>query len=419
MRRAATILALLLPMAAGARAGNWPMFRGPDGNGISAEKGLPLKWGPDRNVRWKAALPAPGNSSPVVSGDRVFVTCPSDGGKDRNLFCFDRHSGKQLWVRTVAGSAKEPSHATNPYCSPSPAADGERVVVWYGAAGLHCYCYAGQKLWSRDLGTFEHIWGYGSSPVLYKDVLLLNCGPGRRQFVTALDRRTGKTLWETDEPAAGPADKPREQRWVGSWSTPVLARIDGRDQAVVGMPHHVRAYDPDTGKVLWSVEGLGDLVYTSAVLGGPFGVVMSGYSGPAVGFRVGGSGDVTAHNRLWRHTAKIPQRIGTGVLLGKQLFVVNEPGTVQCLEVETGKELWKDRLPGSAKVWGSVLCAEGRLYVTDQAGTTHVFAPNPARLELLAQNKLGEGSNSTPALSDGQIILRTFKHLYCIAEPSK
>jgi hypothetical protein len=228
MRRAATIVGLLLPLAAGARAGDWPMFRGPDGNGISAEKGLPLKWGPDRNVKWKVPLPAPGNSSPVVSGGRVFVTCPSDGGKNRNLFCFDRHSGRQLWVRTVEGSDKEPSHATNPYCSPSPAADGERVVVWYGAAGLHCYDYAGTKLWSRDLGTFEHIWGYGSSPVLYKGAVLLSCGPGRRQFVTALDRRTGKTLWETEEPAAGPADRPREQRWVGSWSTPVLVRPAGR-----------------------------------------------------------------------------------------------------------------------------------------------------------------------------------------------
>ena len=406
-------LAVLLAAAGAAAAGDWPQFRGPAGDGTSAEAGLPLTWGRDRNVRWKAPLPAPGNSSPVVSRGRVFLTGTS-ADKERALFCFDRATGKQLWVRTVPFAGADPTHDTNPLGSASPAADGERVLAWFGSAGLHCYDYGGNKLWSRDLGRFEHMWGYGPSPVLYRGAVLLNCGPGRQQFVTAVDRSAGKTLWRRDEPDVPKKDgTPRERQYVGSWSTPVVARVGGKDQVVVSMPRRVVGYDPDTGAVRWTCAGLGDLVYTSAAVGGGYGVAMSGYSGPAVGFRVGGTGDVTARDRLWRHTAGVPQRIGTGVLLGKHLFLVNEPGSAACLEVETGKELWKARLPGGT-VWGSPVCAAGRLYVTNKQGTTLVFAPDPAKFTLLAENRLGEPSNSTPAVSDGQIFLRTFTHLWCV-----
>jgi outer membrane protein assembly factor BamB len=413
MRHTGWGLALLLAGAGAAAAGDWPQFRGPAGDGTAAGAGLPLTWGRDKNVRWKAPLPAPGNSSPVVSRGRVFLTGPT-ADKQRALFCFDRATGQRLWVRTVPFGGPDPTHDTNPLGSASPAADGERVLAWYGSAGLHCYDYDGNKLWSRDLGRFEHMWGYGSSPVLYRGAALLTCGPGRQQFVTAVDRATGKTLWRRDEPdVPKKGGLPRERQYVGSWSTPVVARVGGKDQVVVSMPHRVVAYDPETGDVLWTCAGLGDLVYTSAVVGGGYGVAMSGYSGPAVGFRVGGRGDITARDRLWRHTAGVPQRIGTGVLLGKHLFLVNEPGSAACLEVETGKELWKARLPGGT-VWGSPVCADGRLYVTNKQGTTLVFAPDPAKFTLLAENRLGEPSNSTPAVSDGQIFLRTFKHLWCV-----
>lgn len=412
---AASLVCFITNLAA---AADWPVFRGPGLSGVSGETGVPLKWSAKENVRWKAPLPGPGNSSPIVSRGRVFVTCATEQGKHRGLYCFDRRDGKLLWQRIVDYAETDPTHATNPYCGSSPAADGTRIVAWHGSAGLHAYDYDGEPLWSRELGTFRHIWGYGSSPVFYGDQILLNCGPGARTFVTAIDRENGKTLWQVDEPGGDegqerPGEKPK---WVGSWSTPLIAKIEGRDQVLVSLPHHVQAYDPRDGKVLWSCDGLGDLVYTSVLVGDGLGVAMSGFHGPAIGFKLGGSGNITERNRLWRIAEKNPQRIGSGVLIDGRLYMVNEPGLVQCLDPKTGEELWKDRL-GGEKVWSSIVAAEGRLYVSDEGGVTYVFAPNPKRLELLAKNDVGESTNSTLALSDGQIFLRTFKHLFCISEP--
>src|SRR5262249_14659071 len=152
---------------------------------------------------------------------------------------------------------------------------------------------------------------------------------------------------------------------IGSWSTPVIAKVEGRDQVLVSLPHHVHAYDPRDGTVLWSCDGLGDLVYTSVLVGEGIGVAMSGYHGPAIGFKLGGSGNVTEANRLWHATAQNPQRIGSGVIIGEHIYMVNEPGLVQCLDLKTGKEMWKDRL-GGEKVWASIVAADGRLYVSDE-----------------------------------------------------
>lgn len=421
MHRSCLTCALLLAsfrLASAAMAGDWPAFRGPALSGVSEETGVPLRWSAEDSVRWKASLPGPGNSSPIVSRGRVFVTCATDKGKHRGLYCFDRRDGQLLWQRIVEFDESDPTHATNPYCGSSPAADGTRVVVWHGSAGLHAYDYDGRPLWSRDLGTFRHIWGYGSSPVFYGDSILLNCGPGERTFVTAIERDNGKTIWQVDEPGGDEGqDRPGEKpKWIGSWSTPTVARIDGRDQVLVSLPHHVQAYDPGDGKVLWSCDGLGDLVYTSVLVGDGVGVAMSGFHGPAMGFKLGGSGNVTQTNRLWHVTSQNPQRIGSGVIIDDSVYMVNEPALVQCLDLKSGKERWKDRLGGD-KVWASIVAAEGRLYVSDEAGTTYVFAPNPEKLDLLAKNSVGETTNSTLAISDGQIFLRTFQHLFCIGEP--
>ncbi len=203
--------------------------------------------------------------------------------------------------------------------------------------------------------------------------------------------------------------------WVGSWSTPLVAKVDGRDQVLVSMPHHVYGYDPKTGEKLWSCDGLGDLAYTSVLAGNGIGVAMGGFMGPAIGWKLGGSGDVTEKNRLWLVEKGNPQRIGSGVIVGGHIFIANETGVAHCIELATGKRVWADRL-SDTKVWSSTILAEGRLYVTDQKGTTYVFAPNPEKLEILAKNELGEPTNSTIAISNGQIFLRTFQNLYCIKE---
>jgi outer membrane protein assembly factor BamB len=270
------------------------------------------------------------------------------------------------------------------------------------------------------LGSFRHIWGYGSSPVFHADAILLNCGPGKRTFVTAIDRRNGRTLWQVDEPGGDDGeDRPGEKPvWTGSWSTPAIVKVDGRDQVLVSLPHHVNAYDPADGKVLWSCDGLGELAYTSVLADGLFGVAMGGYFGPAMGFKLGGDGDVTEKGRLWLTTQPNPQRIGSGVIVGRHIFMANEPGLAQCLELETGKEVWRERLTG-AKIWASLILAEGRLYVTDQAGVTYLMAPNPDKFELLGKNEIGEPTNSTLAFSGGQAFLRTFEHLVCIEEANR
>jgi outer membrane protein assembly factor BamB len=402
----------------GAEAADWPAFRGPKGDGISSEKSAPIEWSRRDNIKWEAALPQKGNSSPIVSNGRVFVTCAEDTeGKHRSLFCFDRKDGSLLWKKTVELDAKEATHNTNPYCASTPLADGKRVVVWHGTPGIFCYDFEGNEIWKQKLGTSRHMWGYASSPIFYKDKVILSFGPGVETFMTALDRATGQVLWKTPEPGGSNA---REHGLVASFSTPVIAKVDGQDQLICSMPTRVVAYSPDAGDILWTLEGLagskGKLVYTSPVVSGKLGAALGGYNGPGVGFRLGGSGDVTAKNRLWRNEKSQPQRIGSGVILGNYIYQANAgPSTIECIELDTGKTVWKSRTPDGQSCWGSIVSAGGQLYVTTRGGTTVVFRPTPEKFDLVAANKMGESSNATPAVSDGEIFLRTDKGLYCVS----
>jgi outer membrane protein assembly factor BamB len=406
---AVSIMVLGRPSA----AADWPAFRGSKGDGVSAEMDVPLNWGPERNIKWKTPLPNKGNSSPIVSKGKVFLTCATERGKQRGLYCYDRRTGELLWSKIVSYAEEDPTHASNPYCGSSPAADGQRVVVWHGSAGLYCYDYDGKELWSRDLGVFKHIWGYGSSPVFLGDRIILNCGPGERTFVTAIDAADGKSIWQQDEPGGVSGLKPGDA-WTGSWTTPVVATLEGRKQILVSLPHHVNAYNPGDGKIIWTCDGLDNLAYTSPVVGDGIVVATGGYHGPALGVKAEGTGNITESNRLWLTKTPNPQRIGTGVILGKHLYMANENSTAQCIEVETGREAWRARMPEGV-IWSSPVLAGDRLYVTNQNGTTIVFRANPEKYEQLAENKLDEPSNATIAISDGEIFLRTAEHLFCIA----
>ena len=357
------------------------------------------------------------NGSPIVSDGRVFAISAEDEGHQRHLHCFQANDGSEKWVRTVEFGATMPTHKTNQYGGTTPAADGHRVVVWHASAGLYCYDFEGNELWNRGVGEFRHDWGYGTSPVLHDGRVILHSGPGQEVFVAAFDLNSGDELWKTVEPVENDGVKNAAGKYQGSWSTPVITSVGDRTVAVCSMATRVNGYDLHTGEIVFTCDGLrgerGDLAYSSPVIAGDICVAMGGYKGPAFGFRMAGAGNITDEQRLWRKDKQNPQRIGSGVAVDGYVYLANAgPNTIECIDPETGESLWQKRSAGGAH-WGSLVYADGRFYTTDQNGTTSVFRPNPEQFEAIATNQLGEPGNSTPAVTDDAIFLRTFAHLYC------
>lgn len=406
-------LALLLTGSLSLFAENWPSWRGPTGLGYSQAKNPPLTWSDKENVRWKTALPDAGNASPIVWGDFIFLTQCTDKGKKRGILCLERKTGKERWSKYTDFADDEPTHSTNPYGAATCATDGERVLVSLGSAGLLCYDFSGKELWKKDLGKFLHIWGTASSPVLHGENVLLWCGPGERQFLIALKKTTGEEVWRHEEPGGKSGLKKEDGSWVGSWSTPVIAKIGGQDQIVLSVPKQVKGFDPKTGKELWACDGLGTLVYTSPVVSanGEYVAAFSGYGGPALGVKTGGTGNIT-NARLWHHTKNNPQRIGSAVVLGEYAYLINEPGLASCFNLKTGEDIWKqERL--TSTTWGSLVHAADRLYVTNTTGETVVLKADP-KLEVLAKNRLPDRVLASIAIADGEILIRGYKFLWCI-----
>jgi outer membrane protein assembly factor BamB len=395
-------------------ADNWPAWRGPTGQGHSSEKDVPLKWSGKENVRWKTALPDTGNGSAIVWGKRVFITQATDKGKKRGIMCFDRENGSILWHTSIPFDGNEPTHDTNPCGSATPVTDGQRVITSLGSAGLLCCDFEGKKLWHRQLGPMIHIWGNASSPVLYGDLAILWCGPGEKQALVAFHKKTGEPVWQHNVPG-GKSGIAKGEQWIGSWSTPVIVRVGERDELILGVPYKVKGFDPKTGKELWLCEGLGPLVYTSPVVSAEGVVVaMSGFHGPALAVRAGGTGDVTKTHRVWVHPRPLPQRIGSAVIIGTHAYLINEQGMAQCFELNTGKDIWKlARI--TSQTWGSLIDVAGRLYVTNTAGETVVLAAGLERV-ILARNQLGERVLASIAVADGKLFIRGYKHLYCIGK---
>jgi outer membrane protein assembly factor BamB len=405
-RPLAVLVAITLSQAA--LAADWLQWRGPLGTGQADQANPALTWSKTENVKWKVPLDGPGNSSPIVVGQSVFIAHAPAGGPLRGLRSYDRTTGNLLWKHEVQYAAEETTHNTNPFCSPSPVSDGQRVIAWYGSAGLYCYDLAGKVLWHNDLGQVEHIWGFGASPMIYDNQVILNFGPGLNAFVAAFDRQSGVEVWRREFPGQK-SEKFDEYR--GSWSTPVVHRENGRDVLLLSLPERLWAVDPKSGVDLWSCGGLSKLVYTSPLIAGDIVIAMCGYGGPAIAVKSGGSGDQT-EKILWTHP-KNPQRVGSGVVAGGHIFILNEPGVAWCLDPATGEKKWEERLPGGVS-WSSMNHVAGRLYVNNTAGTTFVLEPNADQCKILAENKLGETTRASPAFSNSQIFIRTYQNLYCI-----
>lgn len=386
-------------------AGNWPAWRGPDGTGVSRETNLPVHFSSTKNVTWKAPLPGEGNSTPIVWEDSVFVTCPIDGGRTRRLICFDRKNGKQKWQHTVDFPLKETTHSDNPFCSGSPTTDGKLVYASFGSAGVVACNFSGDVVWSRDLGRLAHVFGLATTPVLYKNLLLIHRGPGEPTHIVALDKHTGKTVWDTTETG-------KNHKLYGSWSTPVIYRAGDHDEFALSMPGELKGYDPFTGKELWRCAGLGPSNYPDTAIGDGVLIGVSGFQKSMMAVRMGGRGDITATHRLW-HVEKTQQRIGSGVIRDGYLFVSNAPGICECIKVETGETVWKERLGGN--LWGSILLAENRLYVNNTQGDIFVLAATP-KVKRIAENSMKEHIKAAIAPSDGQLFIRTYENLYCIGK---
>jgi len=411
------VVALLALCPFPALAGNWPGWRGPSGDGVTPETGLPLQWSATENVAWKIPLPAPGNSTPVIWSDRIFLTQAGSDGTQRSLLCLDRKDGRELWRHSVTYDKPELTHDTNPQCSSSPATDGERVVACFASAGVVCVDFAGRELWRRDLGEQRHIWGSGASPVISGGRVFLNFGPGPQQALYALDLTDGAVLWKHAEPGGNSGEPPPgggKAEWTGSWSDPLLLKFAGREVLFMTWPGRVCAHEYASGKVLWTCAGLNPLVYTSPVFSDGIVVGMGGYNGNALAVPADGDGDITG-KRLWL-AERIRQRIGSPVVHDGHLYILTDPGIAECRSLKDGKVVWEERLKGpgpTGQNWSSLVRSGDRLYGVNQGGDAFVFRAAP-KFELLAINPMGEKVIASLAVSDGQLFIRSHRHLWCI-----
>ncbi len=412
-------LSVLLALSLSAQAANWPAWRGgAEGSGITSETALPLTWSANENVKWKVKLPERGNSTPIVWGDRVFIT-QADGAK-RLVMAFDRKDGQLLWTAGPTYTQPEPSHKTNSLCSASPVTDGERVIAWFGSAGLYAFDFAGQELWHAELGKTDHEWGYAISPVIHGDLCFLANAAGSDWWLAAFDKKTGQEVWRVKGPPVNAAERTdgfagKSDGMTGSWATPIIVKTGGREELVMAWPEKLVAYDPATGSERWRDAGMNPLIYTSPMAGEGVVLGSGGYGGTTIAVPPGGRGDV-AGQRLWQQV-RDKQRIGSGVIKDGHFYILNTPGTAQCIDLQTGAQVWEERLTGTggkSQSWSSMVLSGDRIYVPNQGGDTIVIKASP-QFEVLAVNPLDDGlTNSSLAISDGEIFLRTHEHLWCI-----
>lgn len=397
--------AAVLLLAAPAAASDWPEFRGPDGQGHSAESGLPAEWGEDRNVEWKAPVPGRGWSTPVVVDGRIWLTTgTADGGGVLRLLAFDAGTGAETLNVEVFRTEDESSpNPKNSLASPTPIVDGDRVYVHFGSYGTAAVSTAGEILWTaRFPYVTQH--GYGGSPILYDDLLILNGDGYDVAFVVALDTRTGEVRWKAD----------REQPVSQAYSTPLAINVDGEDQIVSVAAFRASAHDPATGAELWRVRyGRGFSNVPRPVYGNGLVFIATGFQTPSMlAVRAGGSGDVTDTHVAWTLRRGAPHT-PSPLLVGSELYMVSDYGVLTCIDAESGEVHWQHRIGGNYSA--SPVFADGRIYFQSEEGKTTVITPGTTYAEL-AVNQLDGSTLASMAVADGSVFLRTDSHLYRITE---
>ncbi len=400
---------MVLEASAMLRAADWPCWRGKDGLGLSPERDVPLVWSRSTNMAWLRPLPGKGASSPVVVGDRVYLTAQTED-HGLHVLALDRASGAMAWDVEVA-RGRLPSHDLHNMATPTPVSDGQKVWVMFGTGDLACLGLDGAVAWRRnlvkELGPWKTNHGYGPSPVLEDGRLfVVRMHQGPDSHVMALDAATGKELWKKDR------SYPAKDEGKDSYSTPILHRWGGRTELVVAGAEALDAYDLATGERTWKLGGLGvPHPYGRTIAGavaadGVLVAVASGFQnrGYTVAVRAGGKGDLPADGRLWTST-RFSTDCPTPVIVDGMVFSVRDDGMASCLDLRTGEARWQERLfTDNVKV--SPVAAMGRVYFTSGQGNTVVVKAAPA-LEVLARNNLNEYTVSTPAISGGRIYIRT------------
>lgn len=417
-------LHLIIPLALAAlhtanlQAEDWPQFRGPHGAGIAAGSKPPTSWSDTQNLKWKTALPGAGTSSPIVVGNKIFLTSWTGAASTlkRQLVCLERVTGKVLWQSEVPGEKQADAYQgfmqEHGYASHTPVSDGERVYVYFGKAGALAFDFNGKQLWQVNLGTGANSknWGSASSPVLYKNLVIINASE-ESHAVYALDKLTGKQVWKADAATLELV-----------FGTPLVAEHEGQTSILLSVPEELWALNPDTGKLRWFAETrLPGNIAPGVISGDGMAFTFGGFPQlGAVAVKLGGKGDVSKTHVAWKsgNSTYIP----TPVLHEGRLYFVSDAGFATCLDAKTGELVFKERVPGASAsgrggkpFYASPVLANGNIYAVSRRNGTFVFAAQP-KFELVAQNKLADDSqcNATPAIVGNVLFLRSDKFLYCI-----
>ena len=402
-RKHLLLVALVTVAVTAARAEDWPEFRGPTGQGHSGETGLPIEWSETRHVVWKVDVPGSGWSSPVVGGGRVWMTSAVNArGTSLRALAFDVESGRLVVNTEVARAGGPLLNPKNTLASPTPILDGDRVYVHFGADGTAALTTTGEIVW-KERFVYESQHGNGGSPALYNDLLIFSCDGADTAFIVALDKRTGKVRWKTF----------RRQPYDQAYSTPLVVRVGEKDQIISVGAYRAAAYDPQNGREIWRVgysDGFSNV--PRPVFGHGLVFIATGFNTPSlIAVRPDGTGDVTRSHTAWTMTRAAPLT-PSPILVGDELYVVNDVGILSCLDSRTGELRWIQRIGGNYSA--SPVYAEGRIYFQSEEGVTTVIEPGRT-FKKLATNTLDEPTLASMAVSGGSVYIRTEKHLYRIA----
>ena len=415
-------------------AGNWPQWRGPDGSGVSNETNLPVEWSPTKNIKWKTPIDGRSHSSPIVWGNRIFLTTAVEGavvpgakavahtgddgkpflhpdsvGADKKhtfkVICIDRDSGKIVWQSTAwEGTPYDNRHRKSSYAASTPATDGKLVYAFFGTEGLYAYDFKGKLAWKADIGKLGTVgMGTGTSPILFENLVIVQADEenGAASFIVAIDKKTGKEVWRT----------PRKVQV--SWSTPLLVRTSKRAELIASGFEAVVAYDPATGKELWRHKGVESNAIPSPVANNEMVFLVAGFPAKiAMAIKLGQNGDLTG-NTLWTY-AKGTAYVPSPILYGDYLYLTTDRGILTCIDAKTGEVKYEGgRIPIPATFTASPVAFEGKILMTSEDGDTFIVKAGPKH-EILGTNSVGEPVYASPAIADGRIFIRGEKNLYCI-----